>query len=406
MNSHLSDVITDEKKKEFERLLELAEYDLDYSDLNQHLGDLTRLAAKVAGVPMSAINIIDAVSQWTVARHGTDLSYMPRENSVCNYTIKGDSPLEIKNLLEDNRVNEQEYVLSGDQLRYYYGIPLKTEAGNNLGALCVLDRKARELSPEKIELLTIIADEITGRLRTMKKLKDLHGKVNEADDRIKKTSHDIRGPIAGIMQLSKIIKDEGDKNSLENVLELIDLIYKGSRSLLDLADEILSDDPALKSYTPENRMHISVELFSKKLKELYSVQSASKGIQFSVKTEPDETGIQFPARKKLQITGNLISNAIKFTPSGGTVRTELSVIPDMQHFKLRIKVKDTGVGISDERIKLILTGEALSTSGTTGERGFGFGLPLVIHLVESLNGKIEINSTVGEGTEFIVEIPV
>lgn len=406
MSTHLSDDLEFENKKEFERLLELAEYDLDYSELNNHLGDLTRLAAKVTDTPMSVINIIDAVSQWSVARHGTDSFHIPRENSVCNYTIKGDTPLEIKDLTTDQRVMHQKYMLNDDQLSYYYGIPLKTENGYNLGALCVLDIETRELSPEKVELLTIIADEISGRLRTMKKIKNLQHKISEADDKVRKTSHDIRGPIGGIMQLSKIIKDQGSSNTLDDVLELIDLIYKGSSSLLDLADDLLSDEPSFNTFSTDKSQFYNLDQFSEKIRKLYSVQAASKNVSFTVKTEPDPVGIRFPGKKKLQIAGNLISNAIKFTPSGGNVTAELAVVPDIRSFKLRFKVTDTGVGISEERIQQILSDDAVSTSGTKGERGFGFGLPLVMHLVESLDGQIEIKSKVGEGTGFVVEIPV
>ena len=406
MSTHLSSDSEDEARKEFDRLLELADYDLDYAELNQHLGDLTRLAAKVAGTPISVVNIIDAVSQWTVARHGTEAFIMPRENSVCNYTIRQDSPLEIKNMLNDEHAKVQDYVTGEAQLRYYYGIPLEAGNGKKLGTLCVFDREEKELSPEKVELLSIIAREVSNRLHTLSRLKNLEIKLSNADDRVRKTSHDIRGPLGGIMQLSKIIKDQGAENSLDDVLELIDLIYNGSRSLLELADELLTEGSTVNENSPVSSQHFTVEQFRDKLKELFTVQAASKDVNFSVTAEPDVTGVQFPGKKKMQIAGNLISNAIKFTPAGGIVKTELTIIPKMQNFNLRISVSDTGVGISEERIQQILADKALSTTGTAGERGFCFGLPLVTHLVESLNGTIDIHSSEGEGTEFVVEIPV
>lgn len=61
------------------------------------------------------------------------------------------------------------YVKDEPHLKYYFGIPLKTDQGNNIGALCVLDRQEKELTPEKIELLKIVADEIVTRLESAKK---------------------------------------------------------------------------------------------------------------------------------------------------------------------------------------------------------------------------------------------
>lgn len=65
--------------KEFNRVLELAEYDLDYSSLTDHFKDLSKLAAR----DISLVNIIDSYTQWTVSRHGLEVDSMPREDSVC-----------------------------------------------------------------------------------------------------------------------------------------------------------------------------------------------------------------------------------------------------------------------------------------------------------------------------------
>ncbi|HET8865190.1 MAG TPA: sensor histidine kinase, partial [Gracilimonas sp.] len=70
---------------EFNRLLKLSEYDLDYSEIQHKLDDLTRLAAFVAGTPISLINLLDNTTQWTVSNVGLDLFQMPREESVCQY---------------------------------------------------------------------------------------------------------------------------------------------------------------------------------------------------------------------------------------------------------------------------------------------------------------------------------
>lgn len=74
--------------REFDRLLQLLDYDMDSSGLESSLKDLTKLAAKVAGTSISLVNLIDSYTQWSVAAEGLSIVQMPREDSVCQYTIK------------------------------------------------------------------------------------------------------------------------------------------------------------------------------------------------------------------------------------------------------------------------------------------------------------------------------
>ncbi len=73
---------------------------------------------------------------------------------------------------------------------------------------------------------------------------------------------------------------------------------------------------------------------------------------------------------------------------------------------LVIKVTDTGVGLSKEKMEEILAGQGKSTAGTSGESGYGFGLTLVKHLVEDIGGNMSIDSTMGEGATFIIKLPI
>ena len=108
----------------------------------------------------------------------------------------------------------------------------------------------------------------------------------------------------------------------------------------------------------------------------------------------------------LQITGNLISNALKFTPKDGTVTADLNLkVEKGRKDHLRIKVTDTGVGLDKKAIETILKGNASSTEGTVGEQGFGFGLALVKHLIDSLKGELHIYSEPGQGATFEVNLP-
>jgi len=389
-------------KNEFDRVIDLADYDLDYSALEDNFKDLARLAANVAGTKISLVNLIDSFTQWSISNHGLAIDQMPREDSVCQYTIMDDQPFEIADLSVDDRFKNKFYVTDDPNLRYYYGLPLTTSEGHNIGALCVLDKEIKSISPEKTELLKIIASEIVNRLKALKVINDLKGQLKYADETKKKVAHDIRGPLGGIIGLAQIISEQGRSNQMDEVLEFINLIQKSGKSILELADEILTAEETKAPKADE----FNLLMLKDKLEKLYQPQARNKNIRFTVFLSPETATVPFSRNKLLQIIGNLISNAMKFTPEGGQVRVSLVLkTEDDSPVLLRISVSDSGVGMSEEAIEKIIEGTASSTDGTEGEHGYGFGLALVKHLISSLNGTMNIISKPGEGATFEVNLP-
>lgn len=393
-------------EKEMQRVIELSEFDLDYSSLQENFKDLAKLAAKVAGTNISLVNMIDSFTQWTVSNFGLEIEQMPREDSVCQYTIVSDQFFEVKDLSADDRFKDKFYVKDDPNLRYYFGVPLQTSDGLPLGALCVLDTIGKEVSPEKVEMLKIIADEIVNRLMVIRVINGLKNRVKEAKETQKKVAHDIRGPLSGIVGLAQLISEQGNDNKLEDVLQLVSMIQKGGHSLLELADEILSAEKKIDNPSHEaGANEYNLLSFKEKIEKLFAPQAANKNIAFRVVTDSKTEDIPFSKNKLLQITGNLISNAIKFTPLNGQVTVQLSIVISRTK-KLSIKVTDTGSGMDQDTIHQILYGEQESTEGTSGEKGYGFGLMLVKHLIIKLNGSLNIESEPNKGTTFSIELPI
>jgi len=181
------------------------------------------------------------------------------------------------------------------------------------------------------------------------------------------------------------------------------MIQKSGHSLLELADEILSVEQQKNGGTGSSPMNLSI--FRERLMKLYLVQASVKGVTLSVRTNTATETIPVNCNKLLQITGNLVSNAIKFTPPKGRVSVELDLKKEDNTRYLEVKVSDTGVGISAAAIEAITQGNAGTTQGTGGEKGFGFGLSLVKHLVEKLKGSLIIQSSPGVGSSFVIRLP-
>lgn len=392
---------------EMERITRLSELDIDYTDLQDSLKDLNKLAAKVAGTSVSLINLIDTFTQWTVSNYGLDIDQMAREDSVCQFTIMGKESFEVKDLEDDDRFKDKFYVTGQPYLKYYFGIPLRTNDGINLGALCVMDKVGKEISPEKIEMLGIIANEVVSRLSAYQIVQQMRNKVKEVKEVHRKVAHDIRGPLGGIVSLAEIISSQGDQNKMEQVLEFIGLIQKSGNSLLDLANEILRNDKTVAESAVANQEQASfnLDILKAKLEQLYNPQAIAKKLHFSVSVTGPNGPAPISKNKLLQITGNLISNAIKFTKENGKVEVELELVAGKGSGMLKICIRDSGIGIHSHALQAILNGTAYSTTGTDGETGYGFGLSLVKRLVDGMNGTMEVSSETGKGTVFYIRLP-
>lgn len=392
-------------QNEDERVWALTEFDIDYTDTSDLLKDLVELAAKIAGTKISLVNLIDTYTQWTVANFGLPLEQMKREDSVCQYAIMQDDSFEVKSLSSDDRFKDKFYVVDNPNLEYYFGIPLATQEGYNLGALCVLDTTAKTLSPEKVELLKIVAKEVVNRLSTIKYIQNLKSKVVEVKETNKKVAHDIRGPLSGIIGLAQMVTEHGQSQKLDDILEIMKLIQRAGNSLLDLATEILNaEDQHARGVVKAEEF--TLKAFKEKLEKLYTPQAANKQIDLSFHIKVGQELKPIPKNKLLQITGNLITNAIKFTDPKGFIKVDMNIqtIPGAGQ-SLEIVIADSGVGINQEGIDAILKGIKASSSGTTGEKGYGFGLSLVKRLIDELHGTLDIQSELGKGTTFTVTLP-
>ena len=174
---------------------------------------------------------------------------------------------------------------------------------------------------------------------------------------------------------------------------------------MDLATEILNSEDKQVSKTREASAHdFSLIAFKQKLEHLYSPQAKNKNIQYTVSISPDSVDLPFPKNKLLQIIGNLITNAIKFTPLDGSLDVTLSQFTNDTQQTLLIKVADTGIGLDADGIKNILSGKKNTSDGTDGEIGFGFGLALVKRLVDDVQGTMDIESVPNGGTTFTITL--
>jgi len=392
---------------EWQRLLFFADFNMELSSLDESLSGLTRLAAQITGKPITMVNLISNHLQTSVSRYGIEVSTIPREESVCQYTILNNHPLEITELSKDHRFADISFVKEGPKLNYYYGVPLTTTTGLNIGALCVLDQQPGKLDIEKASMLAAIAKEVVEKIIARKEMEALRLKMDAITATQAKLAHDIRGPIGGIVGVARLFKKQsGETGPGNKISQAFDMIEQSGVSLLSLAEEILNSTGAtVTAATKANGQAASLFQIKDRIEKLYLPMAQGKNQQLVVSAETDDVAIDFINSNLMQICGNLVSNAIKFTPAGGKIHTQFSITTINRSKTLHIRVSDNGKGLHDHEIKNIILGNVVSTPGTIGETGHGLGLAMVKHLVDKAGGAIQVFSKPQEGTTFEIRLP-
>jgi serine/threonine protein kinase len=118
---------------------------------------ITRLAAQILDVPAAVVSIVDHDRIWFKSRHGVDVDEVGRDPGLCASAILTDDLLHIRDALADDRAMSNPLVQGTLGVRFYAGVPLKTQDGFNLGTLAVLDTKPRELTPQQRSILADLA---------------------------------------------------------------------------------------------------------------------------------------------------------------------------------------------------------------------------------------------------------
>jgi GAF domain-containing protein len=125
---------------------------------------ITRLAAALFDVPIALVSLIDTDRQWYKSRHGIDLAESPRDTAFCAHTILDKAVLQVPDALQDARFADSPFVAGEPRVRFYAGAPLAGADGSLLGALCVVDRRPRQLDEQQLALLRDLADLVQAEL--------------------------------------------------------------------------------------------------------------------------------------------------------------------------------------------------------------------------------------------------
>jgi len=238
-------------------------------------------------------------------------------------------------------------------------------------------------------------------------LREAKDKAEEANrlkmDFIHNMEHDIRTPFNGIYGMTDILwrheKDEGKKEHLSYVLN-------ASKELLDYCNSILDFSKIELGGLPLIDKKLSVKNLANKIIDMEMPAAKHKNIELTMSLKDVPSYVIGDEYRLMRILLNLTGNAIKFTGSG-YVKLKISGHKiENRKIILKFEVEDSGIGIAEEKQKLISEKfTRLSPSNQGYYKGLGLGLPVVKQFVHDLDGELELNSKVNKGSKFTCVIP-
>jgi len=218
-------------------------------------------------------------------------------------------------------------------------------------------------------------------------------------------SHDIRTPMNAIIGYTNLARNGEASDEVKGYL---DKIENSSQHLLALINDILE-----MSRIENGKMELEfvpVDLYAvfDGMRELFSEQMKDKNLNFSVHTNQIEDRYVWCDRKNVnRVLLNLLSNACKFTPEGGSVSASIwqSGTSENGYGTYEIRVKDSGIGMSKEFAERMFNAfERERTSTVSGIEGTGLGLSITKSLVDMMGGTIEVMTSPGSGTEIVIRL--
>jgi signal transduction histidine kinase len=210
--------------------------------------------------------------------------------------------------------------------------------------------------------------------------------------------HDLKNPIHNIKLSLELIKE--NKISKEDSQELTTQLLSSTDQSLFLLDNLL--DWGKTQMEQDHKTAVPLDPLLENLGELFQATARRKGIVLII--EKDQGARVLGHYHGLQaILRNILSNSLKYTMEGGTIRVYWSCTTDHLH----LVVQDDGIGMSQERLASIIQGkDTQSQKGTSGEMGSGLGLKLTQELVHLMDGEMVIQSKEGVGTTITIKLPL
>lgn len=390
---------------EKERLAALRRYNILDTLPEQEFNDIAKLVAYICHVPVAHVSFMAEDRQWFKATVGFEAQDVPRETTFCQYTLMEKEMWVIPDANKEPKLVGNPNVGGGFNVGFYAGIPLTSPDGFNIGTICAIDHTPKTINDDQRNALKILANHVISQLELRVKNIELDKQKEIAelaiyakDSFLANMSHEIRTPLNAIIGFTDLIA----KSKLDGTQkEYINNVQTAGENLMIIINDILD-----LSKIESGNLIIESHPFNlkKALKHTYDLLKVkvTPEIEFNLFLDADMPEMVTGDKGRInQILTNLAGNAIKFTTEGEITISVKKIEEIKGTYKLRFSVKDTGIGIPQEKLDTIFDRFTQAEESTTRRfGGTGLGLNIVKQLIELQNGEIHVKSRFGTGSEF------
>ena len=287
-----------------------------------------------------------------------------------------------------------------------------------VGWFLLRQKQQQELQAEKeanlrLEQYNIHLTQVNDELR---QAQDIAAEALQSAERASKAktdflanmSHDIRTPMNAIIGITTLMKNE--LHQPEKLAEHLDKLENSGQLLLGIINDILDMSRIESGKTTLNVEKMNLPQQISQLDSIIRHQAGQRRQTFTVNTHLQHENVLADPNRLNRVLMNILSNAVKYTPTGGHIRFEVDELPRNEHYaRYRFVVQDDGIGMSEAYQKTLFdpfTRE--ERSGTNKVQGTGLGMAITKNIVDLMGGSINVESTTGKGTRFevVLEFPV
>ena len=219
-------------------------------------------------------------------------------------------------------------------------------------------------------------------------------------------SHDIRTPMNAILGYSELMKNELKDNDLSKVVEHLNKLQKAGNILLSIINNVLDMARIESGHIELDENYANIEDIRQRLFEMFEDEAKKKNIHVRYTFNVEHKHVMADVTKVEEIFVNILSNAVKYTPSNGSVDVNVDELlcDEPGYMIVRTSITDTGIGMSQEYLDKIF--ESFSRERMTSSKisGTGLGMAIVKKYVDLLGGTIDVKSVLGKGSTFIVTL--
>jgi signal transduction histidine kinase len=281
-------------------------------------------------------------------------------------------------------------IYAGIYFRQYESTNKKLEIKNKM-----LEKSRQEIFEHK------------GKIELQKKEIEIKAKsledLNKTKDQLFSIiSHDLKSPFNSLLGFTELLQSEGDGMSKDEILRITNIIHKSSEQGYNLVLQLLEWYKSQTNQVKFKQQKLNLIKLVNENIELVKTQAKNKNIDIVFIKEQEACYTYADKNMINTVLRNLISNALKYTENG-----KIEINCNYKHSNCQLSISDTGIGISQEKLKNIFYfDDNISVPGTAGERGTGLGLILCKDFIERNNGRISVESTINKGSVFCFNLPL